>query len=407
MESTTQAANETAPGRSVGEPENNPFGLAEFRQRLANAQALMGRGRLDAMVLSSRVNVEYFSGYISEGWESPTRPFYIVLPREGTPIAVISSGIRAEWAQTSWITECVTWESPRDGDEGVRELQAVLADMPQEFGRVGVELGAESRIGMTLGDFRLFEQALAPREIWDCSWVCRDVRLIKSEAEIALVERAAIAACDAFDALPDNISPGASEIDAARAFKVLVHAAGADRLPFCAVASGVDGYDRFTSPATDRRLSAGEVFFMDVGAIVSGYSCDFNRNFAIGHATDVLRRRFEVLWNATQAGIAAVRPGNTAADVFAAQAGVVEAAGFERPKVGRLGHGLGKLLTEPPSNAPFDHTVLRPGMILTVEPFLVADGRVLVHEEDVVVTEDGARLLTRPSSPELPVIPWS
>jgi Xaa-Pro aminopeptidase len=259
----------------------------------------MERGRLDAMVLSSRVNVEYFAGFASEGWETPTRPIYIVLPREGTPVGVISSGIRTEWTQSSWIEELVTWESPRVGDEGVTEIRAVLADLPQKCDRVGLELGPESRIGMPIADFRLLEQSIAPTEVHDCSWICRDVRIVKSEAEIGQVELACIAACDAFDELPQKIRRGASEIDAARAFKVLVHAAGADRLPFCAVSSGVDGYDRFTSSATHRRLSAGDVLFLDVGAIVNGYSCDFNRNFAIGHTSDVLRRRFEVLWHAT------------------------------------------------------------------------------------------------------------
>ncbi len=390
----------------VQQPQNSTFAVAEHIERFARAQELMEQGRLDAIVLSSRVNVEYFSGFATEGFETPTRPLFVVLPREGVAVAVIPSGLRGEWVQSSWIEELVTWESPRPDDEGVSELRAVLADLPNRFGRIGLELGPESRIGMPVADFRLLEQRIAPIDVCDCSWICRDLRMIKSEAEVEQVELACTAACDAFDELPNMIAPGDCEIDAARAFKVLVHAAGADRLPFCAVASGPDGYDRFTSPATRRRLSAGDVLFMDVGAIVNGYSCDFNRNFAIGHASDELRRRFDLIWRATQAGIAAVRPGNTAADVFAAQAGVIADAGFARPEVGRLGHGLGKLLTEPPSNAPFDHTVLRPGMILTVEPFLVVDGRVLVHEEDVLVTDDGARLLTRPSPPELPVIPW-
>jgi Xaa-Pro aminopeptidase len=74
---------------------------------------------------------------------------------------------------------------------------------------------------------------------------------------------------------------------------------------------------------------------------------------------------------------------------------VLEGAGMRGNNVGRLGHGLGRQLTEPPSNMPGDDTVLEPGMVITIEPGMeYAEGRMLVHEEDVHITEDGPDLLT-------------
>jgi len=73
--------------------------------------------------------------------------------------------------------------------------------------------------------------------------------------------------------------------------------------------------------------------------------------------------------------------------------------------VGRLGHGLGMQLTEQPSHAGFDQTELKPNMVLTIEPSLsYGDGLMMVHEEDIVVGDSGATLLTRRAAPELPVI---
>jgi Xaa-Pro aminopeptidase len=112
-----------------------------------------------------------------------------------------------------------------------------------------------------------------------------------------------------------------------------------------------------------------------------------------------------VLYRATDAGLAAARPGNTAADLFAAQAKILVDSGIEIGNVGRFGHGLGKTLTEPPSNKPGDHTVLEPGMVLTIEPSaLYGRGKILVHEENIVITRDGAELLSRRAPREMVTI---
>jgi Xaa-Pro aminopeptidase len=149
-------------------------------------------------------------------------------------------------------------------------------------------------------------------------------------------------------------------------------------------------------------LKSGDVLMLDTGASARGYFCDFDRNFAIGHADEAAQATYRTLWQATEAGLAAARPGRTCAQVFSSMAKVI---GDANGGIGRLGHGLGTELTEEPSLAGFDHTVLEPGMILTLEPSMSAgDGRMMVHEENIVVTEDAPRLLTERAAPELPVI---
>jgi Xaa-Pro dipeptidase len=116
------------------------------------------------------------------------------------------------------------------------------------------------------------------------------------------------------------------------------------------------------------------------------------------------------LYEATEAGVAAVRPGRTAADVWRAMAAVVDPGGRAETPVGRMGHGIGLDITEPPSLAAGDDTMLEAGMALTLKPSLVwtAPGgrgrRLMVHEENIVVTADGCELLTRRAWAERPVI---
>ena len=144
---------------------------------------------------------------------------------------------------------------------------------------------------------------------------------------------------------------------------------------------------------------------IDTGTVYDGYFCDFDRNFAFGHIDDKTQHAYEVLYKATDAGIAASKPGATTSDVCNTMWAVLEAGGALGNDVGRMGHGLGMQLTEQPSITPTDGTVLVPGMIMTIEPAMTfAPNRQMVHEENIVITEDRAQLLTRRAPAEIPII---
>ena len=149
----------------------------------------------------------------------------------------------------------------------------------------------------------------------------------------------------------------------------------------------------------------GDILMIDTGCIWDGYFCDFDRNWAIGQADDLSRAAYDVLWRATEAGLEAARPGATARDLFVAMSKVLAELDRSGGDIGRLGHGLGMQLTEQPSHAAFDDTELKENMVLTLEPSLsYGEGIMMVHEENIVVTPNGGRLLTRRAPPELPVI---
>ena len=110
---------------------------------------------------------------------------------------------------------------------------------------------------------------------------------------------------------------------------------------------------------------------MDTGCTFDGYFCDFDRNWAVTRADDLARRAYDVLWRATEAGLEAARPGATCRDLFNAMRAVIAEMDESGGDIGRLGHGLGMQLTEQPSIAAFDGTVIEDNMVLTLEPSLL------------------------------------
>jgi len=388
------------------EPDLPDFELNEYHDRFEALRRLMRNKRCDAILLNGEANLEYFSGFSSPfPWHSPSRALHVLLPLEDEPLAIVPELLESAWRTTSWIDRIVTWPSPRPTDEGVSEIAAAWRSVPHKHGRLGAEIGPESRIGMTVTDFLALGDRLAPDEIVDASSLCRSARAIKSSAEIERIARACRIASDAFDALPAYLAEGATEAQVVRQFQIVALSVGADWVPFVAARSGAGGYDSVVTGPSDKPLRPGDVFVLDAGVKYRGYWSDFDRNFAIGHTDEETAKLYRLLYSATEAGIAAAKVGAEAQDLYFAQARVLEEGGVELGRLGRFGHGLGRQLTEPPSHTPGNETELRAGMVITIEPgAALSGGRMLVHEENLLITEDGPRLLSRRAPMELPVV---
>jgi Xaa-Pro dipeptidase len=384
------------------------FTRQEFEHRVERARKLMVKAKLDGILVSSEMNLEYLSGFTTQfAWNTPTRPWYFLLPLKGKAVGVIPDIGITNWQATSWCQNLLTWQSPRPENEGLDLLTRSIKALPRRFGRLGVELGDESRLGMPVADLLRLGKMIRPFELADAIPVIRELRIIKSPAEVARIKHICGVANDAFDRLPGLVEDGDTERDIVRKFQAELYLLGADKTPYTAIGSGKGGYDSIIQGPLPRRLRKGDIFLIDTGTKWGGYFCDFDRNIALGKPTDKARRMHDLLWLSTEAGIKAAVPGNTAADVYAAQAKVLVDAGIELGNVGRFGHGLGKNMTEPPSNKPGDATLLRPGLVLTIEPSAMYDGnKIMVHEENLVVTDGKPKLLSRRAPREMPVVPW-
>ena len=379
---------------------NRGFEGAEYQARLSRAQALMARAGLGALLLSLEADVRYFTGYLTRFWESPTRPWFLVVPATGKPIAVIPS-IGAALMGATWIDDIRTWSAPDTRDDGV----SLLADCLREVGGpVGLPSGLESHLRMPLGDYASLQAALPAGTLTHDAGILRDLRQIKSGAEIAKIRHACAIAGRAFDRVPEIARTGTPLDQVFRHFQMLCLEEGADWVPYLAGGAGPDGYADVISPATPAPLRQGDVLMLDTGLVWDGYFCDFDRNFAVGAPSATAQSAHATLMDAIAAGLETARPGATAADVFHAM-DQITTGGAGGSDAGRLGHGLGMQLTEGLSFTPQDHTVIEVGMVLTLEPGVeTGDGRIMVHEEDIVITDSGPKFLSPRAGADLVVL---
>ena len=380
------------------------FPSEEFAARTAKAQTEMDRAGLSGLLLMSEAEVRYFTGFHTLFWQSPTRPWFLFIPATGKPIAIIPE-IGAMLMRQTWIDDIRTWNAPNPTDDGISLLTELLAPLANQSATIGMLKGHETGLRMPLGDYERLIVTLPGLQIEDATGLVRSLRMVKSPREIEKLSYICAIGSSTFDRVPDFAKAGRPLDEVFRSFRQAALHAGADDVPYLVGGADQGGYQDVISPPSARPLQAGDILMLDTGATWDGYYCDFDRNFAIKRADDLSRRANDVLWRATEAGIAAAKPGIACRELFHVMQSVIAEMDSSGGDVGRLGHGLGMQLTEWPSHAAFDETVVQENMVLTLEPSLsYGDGRIMVHEENIVIRSNGAELLTTRAAQELPVI---
>ena len=379
------------------------FSNEEFENRLERTQDLLYEKKLDALLISNPSNLRYFTGINTDFWESPTRPWFLVIPLSGNAIAVIPE-IGENLFEKTFVKDIYTWSSPNVNGDDISPLKSVLASLPSRFGAIGAELGKEMTIRMPVLDFGLLQDS-SKFDIIDAASLIWKLRIVKTPNEIKKMERVSKIVSDVFDLLPTFISTQDSERDVARKLKNEILKRGADNIPYLPVVSGVGGVSQIIGNPTNKLISSGNFLFVDTGATFDGYFCDFDRNFTIGTALDDVKKINEILWHATEEGIKNLVPGAKTRDVWKKINKKIEDFGFLVQGEGRYGHGVGLQLTEPPSISSFDKTIIQENMVLTIEPSIEYEpGKIIVHEENILVSKEGPILLSRRAPKELPQI---
>ena len=381
------------------------FDTAEFAARCTHAQAAMAQAEVGALLLTSEAEIRYFTGFMTQFWQSPTRPWFVVLPSSGKPVAVIPS-IGSPLMRHCYTDDIISWASPAADDDGITLVADVIRQHVTKGGSLGMLMGRETAVRMPLADLFALQQRLGTIHLHDMTANIQQIRMIKSPAEQAKLRHICGIVSDVFANVPAWLQAGMQFDDCFRRFKIDALERGVDDVSYLVGGVGAGGYDDIIGPPVSKALATGDVLMFDTGCVWDGYFSDFDRNFGIGSVSTEAQDAHKKLFDATEAALSILRPGITPADLFGAMDDVLRPGQYVGgDDVGRYGHGLGIQLTETPSHAAWDTTEIKAGMALTIEPSIsYGNGFMMVAEENLLVHDDHIELLTTRAPRDLLVI---
>lgn len=368
-----------------------PITIEERRQRLAKAQELMTREKMDAIFMEGTASCFYYTGM---RWGQSERPFGVVIPKSGA-IAYVCPKFEEERARELIIPdlgeEIRCWEE----DENPYALMAgIVKDRGNRFNRIGME----ERVRFFIAEG--VRKAAPSLEIADATPVTAGCRMIKSPAEIALMQRASDVTIEAYKAAFATIRPGMSQAE----FSNNISAAFS-KLGFRGGASvQVGKYSALPHGSiTPQTIREGDIVMVDGGTSCEGYASDITRTIVVGKPS---KRQIDI-WalekKAQDAALAAIEVGAPCEVVDAAARSCIEKAGFAKhyglPGLPhRTGHGIGLEGHEWTNFVKGNKTPITPGMCFSDEPTIAIPGEFGIRLEDCVyITANGPRLFSQQS----------
>ena len=213
------------------------FADTEYQSHTRRAQAMMADRGIDGLLLTTEPEVRYFTGYLTRFWESPARPWFLIVPATSDPVAVIPT-IGAELMGRSWITDIRTWRSPDYDDDGVGLLAATIKELGIKT--LATPMGLETHLRMPLDDYARLEATLRSKIISDDGMIPA-LRMVKSDVEVAAIQTACDVANRAFARVPEIAKAGVPLSTVFRKFQMLCLDEGADFVPYLSGGAGQGG----------------------------------------------------------------------------------------------------------------------------------------------------------------------
>jgi Xaa-Pro dipeptidase len=378
-----------------------PFTNAERETRIERAHALMADHKIDAIVLTPGTSLFYFANMRT--WSSE-RLWALILPANAAPFLVcpaFEEGRAREMLASSPLGKDAAVLAWQEDESPFALLGKGLADRGLRTGSIGLD---ETMKFVFADSIRAANPHLA---ITSATPITAGCRMIKDAHEIDCMRLACRATLLVYKAVAQSVHPGMTNTGVEHLVDVAYQ-----RVGFRGDASlNIDEYTALPHGSREpQTLREGSILMLDDGCTVEGYTSDITRTFVLGKPTSKIIAVFDIVKRAQTAALHAARPGVLCAEIDVAARKVIVDAGYGpgfKYFTHRVGHGIGLDMHEWPYLVKNDMfgwdraPKLRSGMTTSDEPGIYIPGEFGVRlEDDMLVTEDGAELLT-PQSPSL------
>jgi len=381
--------------------------------RLSRARQALEASDLGALLVFESSNIRYLTATHIGTWGYNKTERWALLTRTGEPwIWDFGSAAKNHRMYSPWLKP----EQSNGGNNGLQGAISPVSGLPQGTAReIAAILKEEGVAGMPLGvDVvempMLRELEAAGIDVRDGQQVMLDARQIKNQDEILLLSQAAAMVDGVYQDIFEALKPGVRENDIVALATGRLLEMGSEQVEAINSIAG-ERCSPHPHVFSDRLIRPGDQAYFDIIHAFNGYRTCYYRTFAVGRATTAHRDAYKKARELIDSAIAMVRPGVTT-DQIAALWPKAEEFGFssEMEAFGlQFGHGLGLGLHERPVisrlNSLENPVEIKPGMVFALETYWPAsDGHSAARiEEELVVTEDGAELLTLFPAEELVV----
>jgi Xaa-Pro aminopeptidase len=350
--------------------------------RVKKLQDSLPEHEVDALFVVDLDNVRYLTGFSGSNGQ------VVVTPKSSWFLT--DGRYRARAQETVRAAEVVVY-----ADSALVPLKDRLAT--EGVKRVGIEAST-----VTVAERGRYSAKLEGSELVETTGVVEALRRTKDDDEIGLMRRAVAMADGAFDWVLDRLVTGATEQEVALDLEVKMRREGADEVSFTPiVGSGPLSAHIHHSPS-DRPLERGDLVLLDFGCRVEGYCSDLTRTVCLGTASPEQKQMYATVLAAQLAGVEAVTPGGRTREADTAARAIIDASGHAEDFGHGLGHGLGLNVHESPRLHWASEDTFMARDICTVEPgiYVIGSGGIRI-EDDVLVTDSGAEVLTGAPKKEL------
>lgn len=371
------------------------FEHSEYASRMNRLTERMREEKLDALLLFAQESMYWLTGYDTFGY-----CFFqtLVVKADGTMTLLTRSADLRQARHTSMIENILVWVDRVNADPTV-DLRNLLNDMDLLGARIGVEYDTH---GMTGRVARLLDnQLMSFGQIVDASYIVSGLRLIKSPAEIAYVERAAALADDALDAALQIIRPGADEADILAAMQGAIFAGGGDYpANEFIIGSGKDAL-LCRYKAGRRKLDDKDQLTLEWAGASAHYHAAMMRTVVLGDVSSRHRELYTACLETIKAIEQVLRPGHTFGDVFDTHAKIMDDRGLTRHRLNACGYSLGARFSPSWMEHQMFHTgnpqEIRPDMSLFVHMIIMDSERGVAMSlgHTYLTTEEAPRALSR------------